>query len=299
MVNKFLKVGFDAISLWDFRRGEGGYEINKTNHSTKVDGWGRVFKGDWYTWEGVFKNPEILDNWKYLILPSNEKIEKLKKFLSINRKDLNYILSLPGLFEKTWQSMGFVFFSKCLKKNQELIFKVVKFFHTYIENLVKSLKKANVKVFLIADDLGYKNRTFLPKDIWEFFFLQDYMDLVEYIKKDNESNVILHSDGYISSMMDLFIEIGFDAIQGLEPNAGIDIFSLFKQYRNKICFIGNVDVSTLLTFGTKIEVKDYISKLKGASRKYNSPLIVSPTQQIHDKVKPENLFAMIKAAKTL
>ncbi|MEJ2280049.1 MAG: uroporphyrinogen decarboxylase family protein [Candidatus Lokiarchaeota archaeon] len=184
---------------------------NKTNHSTKVDGWGRVFKGDWYTWEGVFKNPEILDNWKYLILPSNEKIEKLKKFLSINRKDLNYILSLPGLFEKTWQSMGFVFFSKCLKKNQELIFKVVKFFHTYIENLVKSLKKANVKVFLIADDLGYKNRTFLPKDIWEFFFLQDYMDLVEYIKKDNESNVILHSDGYISSMMDLFIEIGFDA----------------------------------------------------------------------------------------
>jgi len=290
------KMGFDAISLWDYRRGKGGYTLKNLNNNLRVDGWGRIFKGEWYTWNGVFTSKKILNNWEHLTLPSKKNLKELEDFLKKNEDELNFVLSLPGLFEKTWQSMGFKFFSKCLKNNHDFIFFVINFFQEYTKILVNALKNAGARIFLFADDLGYRNRTFIPKPTWNHFFKQPYEQIVKDIKKDN-FNVILHSDGYITNMVDTFIEIGFDAIQGLEPNAGVDIFQLLKKYRNEICFIGNLDVSTHLTFGRKDDVLTYVRKLKNIAEKYNSPLIISPTQQIHTKVKPENLKAMIETTR--
>jgi uroporphyrinogen decarboxylase len=91
--------------------------------------------------------------------------------------------------------------------------------------------------------------------------------------------------------------LGFDGIQSLEPTAGVDIFSLFERYRNRICFIGNLDVSNLLSFGTPLEVKKYVNHLMRHARKYGCSLIISPTQQILSSVKPENVNKMIQTAK--
>ncbi|MBY8982482.1 MAG: hypothetical protein KGD57_06020, partial [Candidatus Lokiarchaeota archaeon] len=44
-------IGFNAISIWDFRRGEGGYFLKNQNNKLKVDGWGRIYKNNWYTWD--------------------------------------------------------------------------------------------------------------------------------------------------------------------------------------------------------------------------------------------------------
>ena len=62
------QMGFDAISIWDFRRGLGGYNLN---NDLVVDGWGRIFKGKWYQNDGVFKNVKDLESWMHLNLPSN------------------------------------------------------------------------------------------------------------------------------------------------------------------------------------------------------------------------------------
>jgi uroporphyrinogen decarboxylase len=289
-------IGFDAVSLWEYRRGEGGYLIEDSRRNLRVDGWGRIYHKDWYTWKGCFTNEETLENWTHLTLPSKKKLKKLKEFLYKNEDTFNYVLSIPGLFEKTWQSMGFVLFSKSIKNNQKIISSVIEFFQNYLFKLITVLKEAGASVFLFADDIGYKRRTFIQKSLWDQFFQKPYKELVDYIKKDNHY-IILHSDGFISNMIESFIEIGFDAIQGLEPNAGVDIFSLFKTYGSDICFIGNVDVSTHLTFGKKEDVAQYIAKLKKYAREYNAFLIVSPTQQIHSKVKPQNLKTMINATK--
>ena len=55
------QMGFDAISLWDYRRGEGGYTLD---NDRRVDGWGRIYKGDWYIWDGVFKEERTIQNWE-------------------------------------------------------------------------------------------------------------------------------------------------------------------------------------------------------------------------------------------
>ena len=282
------QMGFDAISLWDFRRGEGGYNLD---NQRRVDGWGRIYKDEWYLWDGIFKNEKILLEWEYLKLPIKEKLMKLKEFLKREHKKLDYVVSLPGLFEKTWQSMGFYYFAKSLKKNIEFVETVVSFFSNYIKKLIKALQNTGTKTFLVADDYGYKNRTFIPKEMWNHLFFDHYKEIINIIH-EKKNNIILHSDGYISDMIKTFIDLGFDAVQSLEPNAGVNIFALFKKYQNQICFIGNLDIS-FLAFGTIQQVKDYVNRLISKANKYNCSLVVSPTQQINSECKPENINAMI------
>ncbi len=286
------KMGFDAISLWDFRRGEGGYLLDDQR---KVDGWGRIYKRDWYSWDGVFKDEKTLEDWQYLKIPSKEKLKNLKDFLAKEKQDLAYVISLPGLFEKTWQSMGFYYFAKCLKKNIKFVESVVSFFSDYLQKLIRALQSTGVENFLIADDYGYKNRTFISKERWLHLFFEKYNNIVNIIQKEKQ-NLILHSDGYISEMIRIFIDLGFNGVQSLEPNSGVDIFSLFKKFKDQICFIGNLDIS-LLSFGTPEQVRNYIIKLIKKSKKYNCFLAISPTQQINSKCKSDNIKTMIETTK--
>jgi uroporphyrinogen decarboxylase len=287
------QMGFDAISIWDFRRGAGGYELDDNK---RVDGWGRIYKGEWYLWDGAFKNEKIIDRWDYLKLPDFENLKALEKFLEKSNAQFNAVLSLPGLFEKTWQSMGFIFFSKCLKQNKiDFIKYVIGFFKDYLIKLIKMLQDAGTTIFLIADDYGYKKRTFLPNKLWYKLFFDVYKEIISQIHK-KKHKVIIHSDGYISEMIKFFIELGFDAVQSLEPSAGVNIKSLFKKYTNQICFIGNLDIS-LLIYGDFNDVKQYTLSLIKKANEYNSLLIVSPTQQINSNVSPENIRCMIETTK--
>ncbi|MFW9970640.1 MAG: uroporphyrinogen decarboxylase family protein [Candidatus Odinarchaeota archaeon] len=284
---------FDAISLWEFRRGEGGYKLEK---DIRVDGWGRIYKKDWYMWDGVFKNIKIIQDWEHLKFPSKVNLNSLKDFLNNSLSNLEFILSLPGLFEKTWQSMGFSYFAKSLKRNNyKFIEAVTLFFSDYVKRLIKLLQEAGAKIFLIADDYGYKKRTFIRKEQWCKLFYKEYEEIIDLIHKQNQK-VIIHSDGYISDMIATFIDLGFDGVQSLELNAGVDIFKLFKKFRDQICFIGNLDM-TLLSFGTPQEVKDYTLKLITKAKENNCPLVVSPSQQINQKCNPININTMIEMTK--
>ena len=56
-------------------------------------------------------------------------------------------------------------------------------------------------------------------------------------------------------LLDTLIEAGIDALQAIEPAAGMDIEKVKEVYGNKIAVIGNIDCAELLTFGTKKEVR--------------------------------------------
>jgi hypothetical protein len=286
-------MGFDAISLWDFRRGKGGYKISDDIY---VDGWGRKKgKDNWYLWDGIFKSKPIIDSWKHLNLPSRKNLENLSKFLHKAKNTIDLVLSLPGLFEKTWQSMGLVFFSKMLKKNRGFIEYVTDFFLNYLKKLISELLKTGIELFLIADDCGYKNRSFIPTSVWKQLFFGSYRKIVTLIH-EGKGKILFHSDGYITDLIPIIIDLGFDGIQSLEPSAGVDIFQLFKQFSGKICYIGNLDM-TLLSFGTQADVKVYVENLINVSRKFHAPLIISPTQQLDKSCKSENVKMMIDCTK--
>jgi hypothetical protein len=288
------KMGFDAISIWDYRKSKGGYVLP---NGLRVDAWGRLYKKEWYLWDGVFKNESIIDNWEHLRIPLLSDLEKIKILLEkLKSIELYPVFSLPGLFEKTWQSMGLYFFAKCIKKgNIEFLDYVLNFFLSYIKELISVLQKFGVNAFIIADDLAYKNREFIPKELISTLLLPKYRTLTNLIHKKNHT-IALHSDGYISNLIDTVIDMDFDAIQSLEPDAGVNLIELLYKYHNKICFIGNIS-NTLLAYGQPSDIKTYINSLLSTAKKTESCVIISPTQQISSDIRPENINIMIKSTK--
>jgi len=288
-------MGFDAVSLWDFRRDKKNTRDKSSSEREIVDAWGRIYKNGWYSWDGVFKNKKIVKNWSKLKPPNSHDIKILKNFLT-RTEGIDFVLSLPGLFEKTWQSMGFVTFSKALKEDRALLRTVIQFFYEYLRELIISLQEAGASLFLIADDMGYKQRTFIPKtSIRELFFTQ-YQTITNLVHSHGHQ-LILHSDGYIHNLIDMFIEIGFDGIQSIEPNSSNDLLELFKTFRDQICFIGNLDNTSMLTYASPSEVQNYVIRLIETARKYNSRLVISPTQQINSIAKSENVNMMIETVR--
>lgn len=106
---------------------------------------------------------------------------------------------------------------------------------------------------------------------------------------------IKHTDGNIWAIMDMLVEAGIDAIDPLEPLAGMDIGEVKARYGDRIAVIGNVDCSIVLTRGSREEVEEAVKETI-AKAAPGGGFILASSNSIHPAVKPENYMAMVEAA---
>ncbi len=107
---------------------------------------------------------------------------------------------------------------------------------------------------------------------------------------------IKHTDGNIWSIMDMMVEAGIDAIDPIEPLAGMDIGEVKARYGDRIAVIGNVDCSLVLTQGTREEVEEAVKETIAKASPGGGHILAS-SNSIHPAVKPENYLAMVEAAR--
>lgn len=89
-------------------------------------------------------------------------------------------------------------------------------------DLALSCVQAGAHGVLIADDLAGKDRTLVsPKALREVFF--PVLITMERQLKESGGPVAFHSDGNIKAVLDDLGKIGFSAIHGLEPGAGMSL----------------------------------------------------------------------------
>jgi len=72
--------------------------------------------------------------------------------------------------------------------------------------------------------------------------------------------VIRHSDGNLWSIMDILIDTGYDGLNPLEPQAGMDLKKVKDAHGDTICLLGNIDCKELLPSGTTAEVEDAVKQ---------------------------------------
>lgn len=133
-----------------------------------------------------------------------------------------------------------------------------------------------------------------PKDHRELI-IPAYKKILHEINKVGKY-AIFHSDGYTEPYFDGLIEAGFKGVESLEPMAGMNLKYLKETYGDKLCLIGNIDVSYLLPFGTTDEVSQSVKKcIKDAGE--GGGYILSPCTDITNSCKLKNIFTMISAAK--
>jgi uroporphyrinogen-III decarboxylase len=91
------------------------------------------------------------------------------------------------------------------------------------------------------------------------------------------------------------IEIGLDVLNPIQP-AAMDPVKLKREYGDKLCFWGSLDIQQTLPFGSPDQVRqEVLTRLKTIGR--NGGLLIGPTHNIQLDTPLENLYAMINTIK--
>jgi uroporphyrinogen decarboxylase len=92
----------------------------------------------------------------------------------------------------------------------------------------------------------------------------------------------------------MIVDAGPDAINPLEPVAGMDMKRAKDQYGERVCLVGNIDCGQLLSHGTVDQVEASVRHCI-ADGAVGGGFILSSSNSIHSSVKPENYLAMVRA----
>ncbi len=106
----------------------------------------------------------------------------------------------------------------------------------------------------IFDDIADNNGLIMGPRHYEHIFYPSLVKMVQAFKEAGVSKVLMHSDGNIESVLDMFIEAGIDGINPVEPKAAMDIVKLRKKYGGRLSFIGGMCNSFVLPKGSKEEI---------------------------------------------
>ncbi|MCP4036230.1 MAG: hypothetical protein GY944_26240 [bacterium] len=159
----------------------------------------------------------------------------------------------PGIFENSWQAMGFVEFTKLVYENPSFVKRVVQFqTDLYLRN-VDAVMEAGGEVILGGDDLGQKTGPLMRPELIDELYGDCYRQVADLVHSRGRK-FIFHSCGKIYKFLDRFVDWGFDGIITMEPTAGMELARVREQVGHKLALIGNLDVSHLLVSGTRAEV---------------------------------------------
>lgn len=162
----------------------------------------------------------------------------------------------------------------------------------YNMRYVKNCIDIGADIIWVTGDYAITKGPMISPRHTERFLMPGLKQIVQYCHSKGVP-CVKHSDGNIWAIFDLLIETGIDAINPIDPTAGMDLGEVKSKYGDKVCLIGNVDCGALLSWGTTEEVHE---KVKECIRKAGKGggYICTSSNSIHAGVKPENYLEMIK-----
>ena len=114
----------------------------------------------------------------------------------------------------------------------------------------------------IYEDLGYTAACFASPACHRELILPYHKKLFSLFK-DYRLPIILHTCGDFRPHIESIIESGANCVQAMEAKTGMNVVSLAEQYKDKLCFMGNIDIRALES-GNRDRIKEEcLGKLNG------------------------------------
>ena len=176
--------------------------------------------------------------------------------------------------------------------NPGLVHDLVEITLSYDIRAMQRAVAAGVDVVVFGDDYADKNSTLMSPRHFREFILPGLKRCVDAAHRAG-AYVVKHSDGNIMPILDMIVETGIDALNPLEPAAGMDIGLLKERYGKRIALIGNIDCGYVLSQASVEEVRR-VTRETIRKAAPGGGYCLSSSNSIHSSVKPENFMAMIE-----
>lgn len=173
--------------------------------------------------------------------------------------------AMPNLFERLQHLRGTENLFMDLAYGDSRIFKLIDRLNEYYFPLLEKWAATDVDALHLADDWGTQISLLISPDMWREYFKPVYKRFVDIGKAQNKF-MLFHSDGFIESIIEDFIDIGIDSINS--QIFCMNIEELAHKYHHKIAFWGEIDRQYLQVFGEPGDIRAGVRRLADAFFKY-------------------------------
>jgi len=274
------KIGMDAVTTdWIYRPGH-------------VSGVSET--GDMHYAGGTIRNRKDFEE-KMAPAPDLSWVrEKAAAHAALRRSSSTGVIhTLTGVLDPAYLAMGMENFMLLLYDDPQLVNDMLDhFLHAGLAAMEEICAFDEIDIICINDDVctgtGPIVSPAMMKDLW----YPRIKKLIE-LPKARGKIITYHSDGKLEPILPWLHELGFQAAHPVEPYAN-DIYALKKTWGQKLCLMGNIDI-TLLRFGKPDEIrKDVRTHLeKLGPKRY----IVSSSNSLIQDIPPENFLAMTETVR--
>ena len=203
---------------------------------------------------------------------------------------------MRGVFVRSWRLIGMENYMIKLYQDPLLVERVAEMVTRYNLKQLDMLADAGLDVLVVEDDIANTNALLISPAHFRRFVNPYNRRLVDRAHALG-LKVVRHSDGNLWPILDILIASGYDGLNPLEPQAGMDLGKVKDACGDKICLLGNIDCMHLLPEGTPAEVDVAVRQAIGAAAKGGGYILCS-SNSLHPGVNPENCIAMFQATKT-
>jgi uroporphyrinogen decarboxylase len=303
-----IKALYGDISYADFVEKEDLDGITCPEDQKTKDLSGDVYRDEWrivwkiepsglsYPVEGPIKSERDLDKYRppdpdapWRLRTLEEYVKRFKEnkaIVFLGHETFEFSHYLMGGMDKLF--MNYVLKPALVKRLSEMI-------SQYKCKVLENAAKVGADALLTGDDYAGRKGSFMSPTHFRQF-VQPYLKRAVNIAKQNNLPFIKHTDGNLKEILDMIIDTGIDALDPIEPMAGMDIGQIKERYGERICVMGNVDCTEILPRGAKEDVeeavKETIAKASGGGGH-----VLASSNSIHPAVKPENYNTMIDTAR--
>jgi uroporphyrinogen decarboxylase len=202
---------------------------------------------------------------------------------------------MRGTFVRCWRLMGMENMMLKMFDDPQFVHDVAAMTLDYNLLQLDLLVASGLDVLVIEDDIADKNFPLIAPDQFLEFVNPYNRRLVEAAHAKG-LKVVRHSDGNLWPLMDILLDTGYDGLNPLEPQAGMDLARVKEYCGDRLCLLGNIDCIDLLPNGTVQQVDAAVLKAieDGAQ---GGGLIICSSNSLHPGVKPDNCIAMFEATR--
>jgi uroporphyrinogen decarboxylase len=202
---------------------------------------------------------------------------------------------MRGVFVRSWRLIGMTNYMMNVHADPEFLHLLAQMMLDFSLEQLDLLVDAGLDVLVVEDDIAMDKGPLVSLEHFKLF-INDYNRQIVEAAHQKGLKVVRHSDGNLWPLLDVLIETGYDGINPLEPQAGMDLKKVKAYCGDKICLLGNIDSVELLPRGSAEQVEEAVIQAiaDGAS---GGGLIICSSNSLHPGVNPENCMAMFQAVR--
>ena len=268
---------------------------------TFVDEWGTQWGSNEQSWPAAWSYGDVVnsrEDWVKVRFPDPElpvRYEQPRRFVELSAGDLAVVGGVRGPFSATWMLAGLVNMSTWLYDDPSLLAEMLREMGRYNTQLGLGLIRAGVDAVIVHDDWGMNKSTFIKPDDWRRLVYPCIAEQVEALAATG-APVILHSDGNLNRILDDIVQLRICALNPIQRGANMNVAEIKARYDGRLCLIGNLDTSGVLSHGTPDDVeRQALECLRDAAP--GGGYIMAPDHSYHGAIPHANIWRALETCK--